>query len=242
MPSFQAEVDMIRSGIYNMEKVQTEPVYQVFVQLKMAGKMKEFNELYDKTWPAPAPEPAPEPTPTRGYMGSLSYVSTDAGAQASLVSAVFDTYESDPMYPLVVVNVGDDCEFFQLDETRAAIIQINSMMDYALDDEDFEGVDVSFQYDEKGGLDYQMTVTGTTKLPVPDKVPTFTEELVAKLKKENDEIKQAWLRNEKILEHYRGIMSEIEKLEEPDFFDSTPDDLVDYIKGLKGEMSVPDVD
>ena len=241
MPSFQAEVDMIRSGIYNMEKVQTEPVYQVFVQLKMAGKMKEFNELYDKTWPAPAPEPAPYDNPVKCadcekiveydecvhflrdtyyckkcgvdengnveedvckecYKRDCSCVEDDAGAQVSLVCAVFDKYETDPMYPLVVVNVGDDCEFFQLDETRAAIIQINSMMDYALDDEDFEGVEVSYQYGEKGGLDYQMTITGTTKLPVPD------------------------------------------KLEKPDFFDSTPDDLVDYIKGLKGEMSVPDVD
>ena len=42
-------------------------------------------------------------------------------------------------------------------------------------------------------------------------------------------------RKRNIVEHYRGIMDEIDKLEKPDHFDSTPDDLVDYVKGLKAE-------
>lgn len=40
-----------------------------------------------------------------------------------------------------------------------------------------------------------------------------------------------------IVEHYRGVMTEIEKLEKPGYFDSTPDEVVDYIKKLKKDCN-----
>lgn len=48
-----------------------------------------------------------------------------------------------------------------------------------------------------------------------------------------DELKAGWQKDQKILDHYRKVMSEIVALEVEDHFDDVSDELVDYIKGLK---------